>query len=187
MTYCIYGIADPRDLKIFYVGHTSRIDLRQAQHLQGSETISGLTIREIKDAGLEPVFVKLEVCEDERRALASEVFWIDLFRCRGVQLTNSQAFAGYVEREAEKKRLRGELGAGSRIDQMVALANGRPLREGRRWSFKEDQMMRRMAREGRDKFEIADVLDRSVGAVEDRMASPPLRKPTAKQEDKPGN
>lgn len=84
VTYYIYGIDDPRDLKIFYVGHTSRIDLRQAQHLEGSDMLSGLTIREIKDAGLEPVFVKLEACVDQRSALASEVFWIDLFRCRGV-------------------------------------------------------------------------------------------------------
>lgn len=186
VTYCIYAIVDPRNLKIFYVGHTSRLDLRKAQHLECCDTVSGLTIDEILAGGLEPVFVELEACEDQRRALAAEVFWIDLFRCRGVQLTNAQAFSGYVEREAEKRRLRVELGTGSRIEQMVALANGRPVRDGRRWSFKEDQMMRRMGREGMDKFEIADALSRSVGAIEERMALPPPKKRKKASEDRPG-
>lgn len=56
------------------------------------------------------------------------------------------------------------------MEQLAAIANGRPVREGRRWSRKEDQMMRRLKREGKSDFEIADQLSRSVGAIEARLA-----------------
>jgi hypothetical protein len=52
---------------------------------------------------------------------------------------------------------------------LEALANGRPLREGRRWSRKEEAMMLRLLKEGKTLYELADRLDRSVGAIEDRL------------------
>jgi hypothetical protein len=100
----------------------------------------------------------------------AEVFWIDLLSGRGAALANNQAFDGYSARAGEKRRLREELGAETRMEQLAAIANGRPVREGRRWSRKEDQMMRRLKREGKSDFEIADQLSRSVGAIEARQA-----------------
>jgi hypothetical protein len=55
---------------------------------------------------------------------------------------------------------------------LEALANGRPLREGRRWSRKEEAMMLRLLKEGKTLYELADRLDRSVGAIEDRLQRP---------------
>ncbi|MBN8912729.1 MAG: GIY-YIG nuclease family protein [Rhizobiales bacterium] len=170
MSFVIYAIVDPRCRKVFYVGHTSRLDLRSGQHLEAGETICGLCIREILTAGQEPQFFILQDCESERAALMAEVFWIDLLSGRGVALTNNQAFDGYSARAEEKRRLREELGAGTRMEQLAAIANGRPVREGRRWSRKEDQMMRRLKREGKSELEIADELSRSVGAIEARLA-----------------
>ncbi|OYW53775.1 MAG: hypothetical protein B7Z29_15110 [Hyphomicrobium sp. 12-62-95] len=143
MSFVIYAIADPRCRKVFYIGHTSRLDLRIEQHLEAGETICGLRVQEI--------------------------VWIDLLSGRGAALTNNQAFDGYSARAGEKRRLRGELGAGTRMEQLAAIANGRPVREGRRWSRKEDQMMRRLKREGKSDYEIADQLSRSVGAIEARL------------------
>lgn len=37
---------------------------------------------------------------------------------------------------------------------MEALANGRPLREGRRWSNKEEATMRRLLREGHSALKL---------------------------------
>lgn len=170
MSFVIYAIADPRCRKVFYVGHTARLDLRSEQHLDAGETICGLRIREIVTAGQEPQFIILQDCESERAALMAEIFWIDLFGGRGIALTNNQAFDGYSARAERKRRLRCELGAETCIEQLAAIANGRPVREGRRWSRKEDQMMRRLKREGKSEFEIADQLSRSVAAIEARLS-----------------
>lgn len=170
MSFVIYAIADPRCRMIIYIGHTSRLDLRIEQHLEAGETICGLRVQEIVAAGQEPQFFILQHCESERAALMAEVFWIDLLSGRGAALANNQAFDGYSARAGEKRRLREELGAETRMEQLAAIANGRPVREGRRWSRKEDQMMRRLKREGKSDFEIADQLSRSVGAIEARQA-----------------
>lgn len=143
-----------------------------AQHLEGADTVCGLRIAEIKAAGDEAQFFILQEVGNERAALMAEIFWIDLFGGRGADLANSQAFEGYSARAEVKQRLRAELGAGTRMQQLVAIANGRPIREGRRWSRKEDQMMRRLKREGKTDCEIADQLSRSVAAIEQRLAAP---------------
>lgn len=170
MRFVIYAIVDPRCRTVFYVGQTSRLELRMDQHLEGADTVCGFRIRQIVASGHEPQFFVLQDCESERAALMAEIFWIDLFGGRGVALANTQAFEGYGARAEEKRRLRQELGAGTRIEQLVAIANGRPVREGRRWSHREDQMMRRLRREGKSVHEIADQLSRSVGAIEARLA-----------------
>lgn len=157
---------DPRDAGIFYIGHTSRFDLRCAQHAKGGESIAGLRVRQIAAAGGNPVFIKLEKCDGKRAAMMAEIFWIELFLCRGATLANAQAFAGYEARAVVKDRARDELRFGQRLDYVERLADGRPLREGRPWSKKEKAMVRRLQREGKNRFQIADVVERSVGEIE---------------------
>lgn len=101
----------------------------------------------------------------------AEVFWIDLLSARGTSLCNTQAFEGYVDRARRKGDLAITIEAPEQA--LEALANGRPLREGRRWSRKEEAMMRRLLKEGKTLYELADRLDRSVGAIEDRLQRPP--------------
>jgi hypothetical protein len=170
MGFVVYGIIDPRSAQIFYIGQTSAFELRCAQHCEGGDTVAGLTIREIQAAGLSPQFAVLEHCPTRRRALMAEVFWIDLFSSRASPLCNAQAFEGYVHRAERKQELAKEHdGTSLRLE---ALANGRPLREGRRWSRKEEAMMRRLLKEGKTLHELADRLDRSVGAIENRLQRP---------------
>ncbi|OYW55513.1 MAG: hypothetical protein B7Y80_17065 [Hyphomicrobium sp. 32-62-53] len=171
MGFSVYGIVDPRTKQFFYIGQTSEFELRCHQHEEGGQTIAGLVIQEIQAAGLKPVFVVLEQCSERRQTLMAEVFWIDLMRSRGITLTNAQSFEGYAARAEHRKALRthGTLEEGLDLE---SLAKGRPLREGRRWSRKEEAMMRRLLREGESIYEVADRLDRSVGAIVERQRRP---------------
>lgn len=174
MGFCIYGIFDPRDDLIFYIGHTSRFDLRRAQHLDGSHSLSGLRVHQIKEAGLTPVVVKLECCTGKDAALMAEIFWIEHFKGRGARLMNAQAFAGYVERDSERQRL--EKGAGrkaradKRTERLEAIANGRPSRRGRAWTKRDDALLAKLDREGKSAAEMADALNRTIGGIEARLA-----------------
>jgi hypothetical protein len=157
VAFCIYGIFDPRDDLVFYIGHTSRFALRRAQHLEGADSLSGLRMQQIKANGFVPVFVKLEACRDKESALMAEIFWIEHFKGRGARLMNAQGFSGYVAREGERQRLE-------------AVANGRPLRQGRSWTKRDDALLAKLDREGKSAAEIADALKRTIGGIEARLA-----------------
>lgn len=171
MSFSIYAIVDPRNQRIFYIGHSSRPELRRSQHLEGEDSLSGLTIRQIQSAGQAPFFVILEECETKERALMAEIFWIELMSARGAPLTNCQNYGGYVEREAERGRLGNDLEvlAGIDPDRLEAVANGRPSRWGMSWTRREEETLRKMAAEGKSAAEIADRLQRTIGGVETRL------------------
>lgn len=76
MSFVIYGIVDPRSRGIFYIGQTSRLDLRIGQHGHAADTVCGLIIKEILAEELEPQFVVLQSCESERAALMAEIFFL---------------------------------------------------------------------------------------------------------------
>ncbi len=122
MSFTVYAIIDPRSQRPFYVGETGVFDLRCRQHLDGTDQISGLVIRQIQENGFVPHFVVLEAHDNEETALRAEIVWIELMLARGIDLLNSQAFTGYFDRTAkrhsETTRLR-------RMQRLRALANGR--------------------------------------------------------------
>ncbi len=122
MSFTVYAIIDPRSQRPFYVGETKAFDLRCRQHLAGTDQISGLVIRQIQENGFVPHFVVLEAHDNEETALRAEIVWIELMLSRGIDLLNSQAFNGYMDRKAkrhsEATRLR-------RMQRLRALANGR--------------------------------------------------------------
>ncbi len=122
MSFTVYAIIDPRSQRPFYVGETKAFDLRCRQHLDGTDQISGLVIRQIQENGFVPHFVVLETHDNEETALRAEIVWIELMLARGIDLLNSQAFTGYLDRKAkrhsETTRLR-------RMQRLRALANGR--------------------------------------------------------------
>ncbi len=95
MSYCVYALIDPRTDEIFYVGQTRDFARRRAEHLEGTHSLSGLQVRQIRENGFVPHMIRLECCRDETAALMAEVFWIELMTSRGVRLANAQAFAGY--------------------------------------------------------------------------------------------
>jgi len=174
VTFCIYGIFDPRDDLVFYIGHTSRFALRRDQHLEGAHTLSGLRVQQIKANGFAPVFVKLETCRDKDAALMAEIFWIEHFKGRGARLLNAQGFTGYQERHGERQRLKQGVGQTSRAKKQTkrleAVANGRPSRRGRSWTKRDDALLVKLDRDGKSVAEIADALGRTIGGIEARLA-----------------
>lgn len=129
MKYVIYGIIDPGSDEFFYVGHSDDFGYRKAQHLKGSDQISGLYIQILKEQGLEPHFCILERCPSREDAMAAEVSWIRKIIGLGFKLKNSQAFNGYTDRQKERRRLTAALErlrkAKYQGDHLVHIANGR--------------------------------------------------------------
>lgn len=122
MSFTVYAIIDPRSQRPFYVGETKAIDLRCRQHLEGTDQISGLVIRQIQENGFVPHFVVLETHANEETALRAEIVWIELMLGRGIDLLNSQAFTGYRDRKAKRQSETTRL---RRMQRLRALANGR--------------------------------------------------------------
>ena len=93
-TYCIYGLIDPRDKKIFYIGKTANNPLiRFDQHMQDCE---GMSPKQERIRGIyesEIGVPELVVLEDniltDKSAFTREVFWIEMFYMVGAKLTNA--------------------------------------------------------------------------------------------------
>jgi hypothetical protein len=104
--YSIYGLIDPRCLKVFYVGRTSKsLKKRLNEHLSDTDrtTLKRKRMLEISAVTDEPVsVVELEGrISTEKEAFCREVFWIETMIKSGSPLTNAAIdFAGtYFLRE----------------------------------------------------------------------------------------
>lgn len=83
-TFLIYGLADPRDGRIRYVGATDNIRRRYKVHLRGQGVKrSARWIRELAGRGLLPSLVYLQRAEENNWGEA-ETFQIEFFRSRGM-------------------------------------------------------------------------------------------------------
>mgnify|MGYP002621028396 CR=1 FL=1 len=97
----MYALIDPRSDGIFYIGQTSDLPRRRAEHLEGTDQLSGLVVRQIRLAGFLPLVMVLERCESVDAALRAEIFWIELVLSRGAsQVARKQyrLFAGTASR-----------------------------------------------------------------------------------------
>jgi predicted GIY-YIG superfamily endonuclease len=168
VSYCVYAIIDPRDDGIFYVGQTRNLPRRRAEHVEGTDSLSGLQIRQMKQNGFVPLFVCLERCRDGSAALMAEIFWIELMKARGVRLANAQAFAGYAARGAERRRKVAVLTAMEQA-KLKAVAGGKPARETLSWSDRDVARLKGMVKSGMDVAAMADALQRSMGSVRAKL------------------
>lgn len=92
MNVTIYGLADPRDGRIRYVGRTVNVDARLVAH-QGARTENTAKrswIAELRRAGLAPTLKQLETCTEESCGTV-EQRWISRFRTAGECLLNVSA------------------------------------------------------------------------------------------------
>lgn len=156
---------DPVTDAPFYIGRSAQYARRKAQHLKPKQSLAGLRIAGLLQTGQAPRFVVLERCPDEAASMRAEIFWIELWRMRGAELENAQCTSGYVER-SERRRA-----------ALQRLSNGRPLRPGRRWRPSELAQLEEMRRAGLSLAAMADALDRSMGAIRDRLAKAPAEPP----------
>jgi hypothetical protein len=90
-TYYIYGLGDPRDGEVRYVGCT--VDLlkrHRAHHSTGSGNIVNSWTAELRSRKMSPVLVLLDTTEAPDTPRDLEAAWIDNFIQRGHPLLNQQ-------------------------------------------------------------------------------------------------
>lgn len=83
--YFTYLIKDPRDQVPIYVGQTSDLTIRKAQHINvaiGKKPNIGIInidtyLVDLFEAGFLPDFEIVEECETEEKSLLSETLWIN--------------------------------------------------------------------------------------------------------------
>lgn len=88
--YVIYGLQDPRDNAVFYVGMTADIYKRFISHLkcEGNNEEKNKWIDGMKAQGFVPVLVTLETAYIQEVASKRETYWIQHFVHLGAPLTN---------------------------------------------------------------------------------------------------
>lgn len=177
MPFCIYAMLDPRTREIFYIGRTNDIERRCAEHFEGTHQLSGLTVRQIKEAGFLPHVTVLERCESLDQACMSEIFWIECLKARGTQLANAQAFSGYVERKRERgrqSRMLDEMRVTKSLSQTLQdVSNGVPTRAGADWSRRDEARLRGMRRSKLSPEFMADALQRPLSDIVAKLKSMP--------------
>lgn len=113
--FLIYGLADPRDGQLRYVGKTEgKLQTRlnhhvwRARHLR-SNTYKANWIRTILAQGLEPKIVQLWKTEEIEVLSQAEIFWISYFLQMGCHLTNltvgGEGASGYRHTAEAKERM----------------------------------------------------------------------------------
>lgn len=177
--WVVYAIVDPRTHEIFYVGQTSDFEGRKRAHSSGSHSVCGEHIASIRNNGFLPLFILLERRADLSSALASEAFWIELLRSRGVALLNR---AGEVQRKRDMRtqRLKLELHprtAPASEKKAIKTENLASLnvKLGRRpnshmpWTLEGEEELKRRFESGESVPNIAESFNRSEGAIVSRL------------------
>ena len=83
-TYCVYGLVDPRDQNIYYVGLTSN----PRQRLSNHKTSRSGWISDLRTSGLVPHMIMLESGLSLYAAQSQEEHWIRHYYSLGMPLTN---------------------------------------------------------------------------------------------------
>lgn len=88
----IYGIIDPRDHQVFYIGLTNNLYLRFKQHLLLSDNNQRkhARIQAILDAHMLPWMLTLEVVDEGVNPRWREVAWIEAYVQAGIELLNDE-------------------------------------------------------------------------------------------------
>jgi len=113
--YIIYGLFDPRNGELRYVGKTEgSLRIRLQHHLyrarhSKSNTYKANWLRSVLDAGLTPEVVELETAPDASSLADAECWNISYYRSLGCRLTNltkgGEGASGYRHTEATKRRM----------------------------------------------------------------------------------
>lgn len=88
--YVVYGLEDPRDNTVFYVGMTSDVYARYIQHIkcEGNNAEKNERIHQLKSLGLLPTPITLEVVRTLTEGQQRELYWISHYAYLGMSLTN---------------------------------------------------------------------------------------------------
>jgi group I intron endonuclease len=91
--YLIYGLVDPRDRSLRYIGKSSQGLQRAREHcypsyLNVDHSYCGNWIRKLQSLELSYTYITIEEFEDADILSQAEIFWISYFRAMGCRLTN---------------------------------------------------------------------------------------------------
>lgn len=107
----IYGLKDPRDCQIKYIGKTINIDRRIKEHNQihrNKKSKKNSWITHLIRNGMQPIMEVLEECE-ESRWIEREKYWIKYYQGLGFDLKNmtsgGESNHGYIFTEEDRLKL----------------------------------------------------------------------------------
>lgn len=112
--FLVYGLVDPRNGELRYIGKSSAGLKRPSRHRlpigRKGRTHNDNWLRQLwNDGNLVPCIVVLRECNSNVEALAQEIFLIALFREAGFNLTNitagGEGAGGYERTEEHRKNL----------------------------------------------------------------------------------
>lgn len=105
MTEYIYGLIDPTNQAISYIGRSSDPTERWSSHIDDEvDTAKTRWLRKLKASGIHPVVVVLEKVDQDRNAGEVERMWVDMGLRLGWPLTNTLLVNGtkYKRREIDR-------------------------------------------------------------------------------------
>jgi hypothetical protein len=120
----IYGLVDPRDGQIKYIGKTNNLEKRLKAHLhENGNTLKLNWLKHLKNLGLKPEIIELDIVPMNNWRFW-ENYWVDLFRSWGFVLKNGdEPGAGTSSWNTESKqkvidRLKGRVFSDETIQKM---------------------------------------------------------------------
>jgi hypothetical protein len=87
--YYIYGLFDPRNGQLHYIGRTSNMERRLKQHCRADSNVRKIEwISELNSTWLEPMMQELDSTEILNDVIEMEKFYVNYFRMLGAYLFN---------------------------------------------------------------------------------------------------
>jgi hypothetical protein len=126
-TVYIYTLSDPRDNLIKYVGKTVNPRVRKSSHCTRSvKTICGNWIKNLKRAGLLPVFEILDETNNEDWVLM-EKYWISQIKAWGFNLKNMTSGGESTDPQLSSKIHKGKVVSKETREKISVSLQGRKL------------------------------------------------------------
>lgn len=113
--HAIYGLVDPRDRKVFYVGQTTDVYKRFIEHISCSSgnLARNVRIMELRALNLMVIMEVFELVDDKLKANDREAYWIKHFEQSQHPLTNITFMS------SPRKARREQIKAATRLMQPV--------------------------------------------------------------------
>lgn len=160
----IYGLFDPRNGVIRYIGKAADLKVRMFGHLSDKRRVHKVHwIEQLKACGMSPSMCILEICEPGSDWEEAEKFWIAYHRFIGTRLTNSTnggegSFGREISEETRKKigsANRGKKLPREQIEQMRTRLIGNKYALGSRHS---EETRRRVSLAGMGRKKSAETV-----------------------------